>query len=109
MAKEQGIQLSLWMKFALWSIGLIFACGMAYQQMGSIDNRVTKNTEGIDTVKKSVHRIELDAKDIKNLAATAAKAAISSNEKFARIQEQLALQVTIQAVNSEKLKTLTKD
>ncbi len=108
MAKEAG-QLSVWMKFALWAIGLIFACGMAYQQLGSIDKRVAKNTDGIEVVKEDVHRIELDAKDIKALAATAAAAAIASDVKFATIQSQLTEQATIQAINSTKLESLTKD
>ncbi len=109
MAKEAGAQLSLWMKFALWAVGLVFACGMAYQQMDSIDDRVAKNTDGIVDIKENVHRIELDAKDIKALAATAAAASIAADRKFEVIQTQLAEQSKIQTINSTKLETLTKD
>lgn len=89
--------------------GILYACG-------AVTSDITRNTEDISKLddkteanEKSIHRVELDAKDIKALAATAAAASISSNQKFEAIQIQLAEHGKIQAINSTKLETLTKD
>jgi len=63
----------------------------------------------VDKAAEDIHRIELNAKDTHALAATAASAMVSIDSKFTTIQTQLNNQAIIQATNSEKLKTLTKD
>ncbi len=85
-----------------------------------VDARVTTETKShneeikdieirILATEDDVHKIELEAKDIQNLAITTAKTMRSIDAKFDIIQKDLARQATIQAVNSEKLNTLTKD
>ena len=66
-------------------------------------------TAKVDGAIEDIHRIELNAKDTHALASQAAEALLSIDVKFSTIQTQLNEQATIQAVNSEKLKTLTKD
>jgi hypothetical protein len=112
MAKEadsKKSELSIKMKFALWFVGVIFTAGILYHTVNSHGVDIRENREDIVTVKEDVHRIELDAKDIKSVAIRAAEAMESIDTKLETIQKTQHDQATVQAVNSEKLKTLTKD
>ena len=111
MAKEpiNNENLSVKMKFALWIVGLIFAGGILYNTIKSQGEDIKENRGEIKIVKTDVRRIELDAKDIKSVAIRAAEAMTSIDIKLTTIQMEQTKQATIQAVNSEKLKTLTKD
>lgn len=105
-----------WMKFSLAVLAILaigVGWGVGYKALA--DN-VGHNTDGLETINvkvdktiEDVHRIELDAKDIKNVAVQAAKSMASVDARLESIQKEQAKQATIQAVNSEKLKSLTKD
>ena len=89
--------------------GIIYACG-------AVTGDIQENKEDIAKVElkavaneHAIHEVELTAKDIKALAATAANASIAADRKFEVIQKRLTEQATIQAVNSTKLESLTKD
>ena len=117
MAKEQ---VHNWLR----TMVLIVTIGIAG---GGYAMKINGNSDAIVEVKKdnnkahavfaqkiertvdNIHRVELNAKDVKALAASAAEAMNSIENKFTTIQTQLNVQATVQAVNSEKLKTLTKD
>ena len=111
MVKEQinDGNLSVKMKFALWIVGLVFAGGILYNTIKSQGEDIKENRGEIKVVKEDVRRIELDAKDIKSIAIRSAEAMTSIDVKLSCIQTEQTKQATIQAVNSEKLKTLTKD
>ncbi len=124
MAKEQ---LHSWSRTIITIISLAFVCGITYNSIGGntddinkVDDRVTKSTEAHEqdikkiedrmlTTEQDIHTIQLDSKDIKNLAITTAKTMQSIDSKLDAIQEKQAEQSTIQAVMSVKLETLTKD
>ena len=57
MAKEQ---LNVWMKFALWAIGLVFAAGMSYDNINRISCQAEENRKEIKEVSEDVHRLELN-------------------------------------------------
>ncbi len=105
MAKEQ---VHNWLRTAVLLAGIVFAGGGYAMKVNSMDKDITKNEEKIDEVEDAVVKLRLDAKDIAALASTAAEAMSSIEIKFNAIQVQLSKQATIQAVNSEKLKTLTR-
>lgn len=55
-----------WQKFVLWGIGIVFACGMTFQQLGGIDKRVVVNTSDVKEIRADYHlereaRIRSDA------------------------------------------------
>jgi hypothetical protein len=70
------------------------------------DDRLKIKTEKLQ---EATHLLALNAKDTHSLAAKAAEAMVSIDAKFSTIQVQLNNQATIQAINSTKLETLTKD
>ena len=135
MAKEQWHS---WSRTIITIISLAFVCGITYNSIGGntddinkVDNRVTVEIKEVDdrvgatsqehaqdikkiedrilTTEQDIHTIQLDSKDIKNLAITTAKTMQSIDSKLDAIQEKQAEQSTIQAVMSVKLETLTKD
>lgn len=113
MAKEQ---LHSWGKTFLILAGVVFAGGGWSQLTKSNSAGIKVNASDIkahedkvDKVIEDVHQIELDAKDIKNVAVKAAEAYLSIDTKLDAIQTEQTKQAMVQAVNSEKLKTLTKD
>ena len=106
MAKEQWHN---WGRYVFLGIIIIFATG------GWVII-VQNNTKDIEVLQKDtkqlgedVHRIELAAVDIKSVAVKAAEAMVSIDTKLTSIRTEQTKQATIQAVNSEKLKQLTKD
>ncbi len=106
MAKEQWHS---WGRTAVILAGIVFAGGGYVMKIRGNTKDIIKVEEKVETIQKDVHEIELNAKDIKAVAVRAAEAMISIDTKLSFIQNEQAKQATIQAVNSEKLKTLTKD
>lgn len=117
MAKEQ---IHNYLRTSVILATIVFAGGgWTWQIRGNTSKIAEVKTESVSADKiitakvekatEDIHQIELSAKDTQALAATAAKAMVSIDSKFSTIQTQLNKQATIQAVNSEKLKTLTKD
>ncbi len=106
MAKEQWHN---WGRTVITVVTLVFVCGVTYKTIDHNTEDISTNTKDVKAVREDVHRIELDAKDIKAVAVRAAEAMTSIDGKLTSIQSEQAKQATIQAVNSEKLKTLTKD
>lgn len=89
--------------------GILYACGAVTGNIDRNTEQIVKLDEKAEANEKAIHRVQLDAKDIKALAATAAQASISADKRFESIQVQLTEQGKIQAVNSTKLESLTKD
>lgn len=106
MAKEQ---IHNYLRTAVILAGIIFAGGGYAMKITAMDKDVSKNEVKIDRVAEDVVNIRLDAKDTQALAAKAAEAMVSIDSKFGQIQTQLNAQATIQAVNSTKLESLTKE
>lgn len=106
MAKEQ---VHGYIKTLLIIAAIVFAGGGYVMKIRGNSEDIKSNKVDIKTTNVKVHEIELNAKDTQALAAKAAEAMVSIDGKFSTIQTQLNAQATIQAVNSEKLKTLTKD
>ncbi len=106
MAKEQWHN---WGRTVTTIITLVFVCGITYKTIGHNTEDIGKVEVKVDTNTKDIHEIELNAKDIKNVAVQAAESMISIDSKLDAIQKEQANQATIQAVNSTKLESLTKD
>ncbi len=124
MAKEQWHN---WGRTFIILAGIIFAGGGYAMKIhgnttdiSKVDDRVTNSTTAHgDDIKKvedrvlatenDIHTLELDAKDIMNLAVTTAKTMQSIDTKLDSIQKEQAKLATVQAVMSVKLETLTKD
>ena len=58
---------------------------------------------------EDIHRIELNAKDIQNMAAQSVEAFTDIKKTLVEMQKTQSNMATVQAVNSAKLETLTKD
>lgn len=120
-------EFSTWMKFAI-SVLIILAVGVGWgvgykaladnvgnntseTNINASDIKVhaEENAEHEAAMTERIHQMELAHQDIKNVAVRSAEAMISIDAKLGAIQAEQARQATIQAVNSEKLKTLTKD
>lgn len=119
--------LPTWMKFSL-TVLVILAIGVGWGVgYNALATNVGSNTDGVaanaanakthadknekheKAMTERVHGMELKSKDIEAIAAQGVEALTSINSKLTDIQTRQAAQATIQAVNSEKLKTLTKD
>lgn len=48
-----------WTSAAIWMIGLVFVCGMTYNQVDSMDKRVVINTAGVKENREGIHANEL--------------------------------------------------
>lgn len=113
MAKEQ---LHSWSRTIVTIISLVFVCGITYKTIdgntGDIETNATDikaHEDKVDKVIEDVHKIELEAKDIKNVAVQSAEAFTDIKVTLTEMQKTQAEQATVQAVMSAKLETLTKD
>ncbi len=124
MAKEQWHS---WSRTIITIISLAFVCGITYNSIGGntddinkVDDRVTKSTEAHEqdikqvegrmlAAEEDIHRIELNAKDIQNMAAQSVEAFTDIKKTLTEMQKTQSGMATVQAVNSAKLETLTKD
>jgi hypothetical protein len=123
MAKEAATkngQLTVWMKFGFWIVGLVFTGGILYNTVSSQGGDIKENRIDIKAVKQEgrnerkeikedVHKIELNAKDIAAIAIKSAESTSLILTKITSMEKTLTGQATTQAVMSEKLKSLTKD
>lgn len=116
-----------WMKFSLAVLGILaigagwgvgykaLATNVGTNTIGVAANATTarKHAEKNEAHEKSmterIHSIELKSKDIEAIAAQGVEALTSINSKLTAIQTEQTKQATIQAVNSTKLESLTKD
>lgn len=116
-----------WMKFTIavlvilgigvgWGVGYkALAVSVGTNTLGVATNarnhteHVIENDEHEKAMLERVHNMELKSKDIEAIAVQGVEALTSINSILTDIREKQAEQALIQAVNSEKLKTLTKD
>ena len=106
MAKEEAHS---WARYIMLGIVIIFACG-GYAIKVTDNTAKIKEEADINKVQTGqIHSLQLADKDIKNIAEKSLDTMVLMNSKLETIQTTQAKQATIQAVNSEKLKTLTKD
>jgi hypothetical protein len=117
MAKEQ---IHNYLRTGVTIAVIVFAGGgWTFQIAGNTSRIAEEKIERVEADKKlltktdklqeDTHLLALNAKDTQALAAKAAEAMVSIETKFAAIQTRLNDQATIQAINSTKLDTLTKD
>ena len=124
MAKEQWHN---WGRTFIILSGIVFAGGGYAMKIhgntsdiGKVDTRVTTTSqEHEQDIKKvedriletenDVHRIELNAKDVMNIALQSAEAFDDIKQTLTEMQKTQSNMATVQAVNSAKLETLTKD
>lgn len=106
MAKEE---IHNYLRMLIVLAGIVFAGGGYAMKVNSNSSAIGKVDEKADANTKAIHKVELNAKDTQALAAKAAEAMVSIDSKFSDIQTKLNNQATIQAINSTKLETLTKD
>lgn len=106
MAKEEAHK---WGRYILLAIAIVFACGgWAVTVRRNATDIVILQTD-VKEVEGDVHKLELADKDISNIAQNTLKTLTQVNASLESIKNLQIKQATIQAVNSEKLKTLTKD
>lgn len=70
---------------------------------------VSLHTKEIKALIETMHAIQLNHKDTQALAAQSVKYMNKIDDKLSAIESRLSAQASIQAVNSTKLETLTKD
>ena len=106
MAKEQWHN---WGRYILLAIVIVFACGGYALQINTNTSSIEKHDEKIEINKDKIHVLELSDKDIANLAQKGADYMVKIDASLSSLNEKVQEQTTISAVNSEKLKTLTKE
>ena len=106
MAREQWQN---WLRTAVILAGIIFAGGGYAMKIISIDKDVIKNEVNIKNAEESIVKLQLRDKDLASMAEKSLTFMTQVNSKLETIQQTQSEQATIQAVNSEKLKTLTKE
>ena len=74
-----------------------------------IKSHKAENVKHEAAMTERVHRVELNSKDIQNLASQSAAAFLEVKDIMTDMQKTQAKQATVQAVNSAKLESLTKD
>lgn len=87
--------------------GIIYACGAVTRDIDRNARDIISNAGKIDSQAVQITDLRLDAKDLKNLATRAVDETKSINKKLDNILNILNEQAKVQAVNSEKFKTLT--
>jgi len=106
MAKER---LNLWMRFALWTVGLIFMAGMSYNTISSQGKDIKENRGNIEAVKENVHNIQRGqdkmASNIESIREDIADQKKMSSEKR---KEDREYQKEQRAINTKILTELAK-
>ena len=106
MPKEE---MHKWGRFILLGVFIIFATGGWVAKVLSNTAAIIKVEDKIEIVGKDVHKLELRDKDLANMAEQSLLFMSQVNTKLDTISTEQTKQGVINAVNSEKLKTLTKD
>ncbi len=113
MPKEQWHN---WGRYIFLAMVIIFGSGGWVMKVRSNSNDIDTLEKEVKVVQKDVHNLELSDKDIANLAQKSVDYMTRINKSLDNIQRTqvkqadiLSEQKTIQAVNSQKLQTLTKD
>ena len=106
MAKEQWHN---WGRTLTTIVTLVFVCGITYSTIGRNTDDIVILEKDVKVVQEDVHKLELQDKDIANMAKQTLDYMIKLDTNVDAIRTEQQKQATIQAVNSEKLKTLTKD
>jgi threonyl-tRNA synthetase len=106
MAKEQ---LHNWGRYVFLALVIVFASGGWVITVKSNTDNIIKNATKIEKVEDDIHKLELSDKDIANLSQKSVEFMTKIDSSLITIQQEQTKQALIQAVNSEKLKTLTKD
>jgi G3E family GTPase len=109
-------QVNEWLKTLVLLAGIIFAGGGYAMKVSGHDREIESLEDAdtiiiakVDAVKDDVHRIELDAKDIKSLASDAAQSHTESKAMFEKIMNRMDTQSTAITELKVQYKTLTKD
>ena len=106
MAKEE---VHKWSRTLVTVLSIVFFCGITYRDVGTNAEDIDKVEVKVDKNTVGVHELELNAKDIENIAVKSAEAFTDIKVMMTTIQKTQSDQATIQAVNSAKLESLTKD
>lgn len=113
MAKEQwhnwGRTLIILAGIIVTGAGIVFTSGGYIEVIKGNTKDIDVLEIDVDEVKEDVHKLELQDKDLANIAERTLNYMVKADARLEAIQKEQSEQKTIQAVNSEKLKTLTKD
>lgn len=105
MAKE----LHIWGRYILLAIVIIFGTGGWVVTVRSNTNDIGKLQEKTEILQEDVHVLELNNKDLTNISKNTLNVLVQVNAKLETITKTQTDQAVIQAVNSTKLESLTKD
>lgn len=106
MAKEQWHN---WGRYILLGIIIIFGTGGWVVTVRSNTNDIGKLQEKTELLQEDVHTLELNNKDLTNISRNTLDVLVQVNAKLDTITKTQTEQAVIQAVNSTKLDSLTKD
>ena len=106
MAKDQWHS---WGKTLIILAGIIFAGGGYVMKINANTKDIDKVEVKADDNSEEIVDLKLQYKDIENLSSQTVGVLTEINNKLTSVQKTQTEQAVIQAVNSEKLKTLTKD
>ena len=106
MAKEQWHN---WGRIILLGIVIIFACGGYALKINSNYSDIVVLEKEVKGVQGDVHKLELADKDIAFMAQRSIELMTEINSSLESIKVIQSKQAVVQAVNSTKLQTLTKD
>ncbi len=106
MAKEEAHK---WGRYVMLGIFIIFGTGVWVAKVLSNTAAIVEVKADVKIVRKDVHKLELRDKDLANMAEQSLTFMSQVNTKLDTIVTEQTKQSVINAVNSEKLKTLTKD
>lgn len=106
MAKEQ---LHNWGRYILLAIVIIFGTGGWVVTVRSNTKDIGKLQVKTENLQEDVHVLELNNKDLTNISKNTLDVLVQVNSKLETIQQTQTKQAVIQAVNSTKLESLTKD
>ncbi len=106
MPKEQ---LHHWGRYILLAIVIIFGTGGWVVTVRSNTHDIGKLQGKTEVLQEDVHVLELNNKDLTNISKNTLNVLVQVNSKLETIQQTQTNQAVIQAVNSTKLESLTKD
>lgn len=106
MAKEQ---LHHWGRYILLAVVIIFGTGGWVNTVRSNTQDIDKLQDKTEILQDDVHTLELNNKDLVNISKNTLDVLIQVNSKLETITNTQTDQAIIQAINSTKLETLTKD
>lgn len=105
-----------WGRYILLAIVIVFGSGGWVMKVKSNTDAITaaekhidKTDEKVEELEDDVHALELNNKDIANIAQQGTDYMATISKTLEEMQKEMAESGKVQAVNSSKLKTLIKD